>query len=35
VLLADIVAQLPPLMERFWSNEALRTCNSCGDVLQK
>jgi 3-hydroxyanthranilate 3,4-dioxygenase len=35
VLLADIVAQLPPLMERFWSNESLRTCNSCGDVLEK
>lgn len=35
VQLADIVAQLPPLMERFWSNEALRTCSSCGSILEK
>jgi 3-hydroxyanthranilate 3,4-dioxygenase len=35
VVLADIVAQLPPLMERFWTNESLRTCSSCGSVLEK
>lgn len=35
VQLADIVAQLPPLMERFWSNESLRTCSSCGSILEK
>lgn len=31
---SDIVAQLPPLMERFYGNEALRTCKKCGTVMQ-
>lgn len=27
----DIVAQLPPVFERFWSDKALRTCDRCGE----
>ncbi|RYZ24202.1 MAG: 3-hydroxyanthranilate 3,4-dioxygenase [Chitinophagaceae bacterium] len=30
----DIVKQLPPIMERFYSNEALRTCKNCGHVME-
>jgi len=33
--LADIVGQLPPLMERFWSNLEARTCKKCGSILEK
>lgn len=33
--LTDIVAQLPPLMEKYYSSEELRTCNNCGTVMQK
>ncbi|HQV06770.1 MAG: 3-hydroxyanthranilate 3,4-dioxygenase [Chitinophagaceae bacterium] len=29
----DIVKQLPPVMEKFWSNEELRTCKKCGTVM--
>ncbi len=32
--LTDIVSQLPPIMERFYSNEALRTCKKCGTVME-
>ena len=35
VELTDIVTQLPPIMERFWSNTDLRTCKSCGTVMEK
>ncbi|WP_026950565.1 3-hydroxyanthranilate 3,4-dioxygenase [Algoriphagus mannitolivorans] len=35
VELTDIVTQLPPIMERFWSNQDLRTCKSCGTVMEK
>ncbi len=31
---SDIVAQLPPLMARFYSDEAKRTCKKCGAVMQ-
>ncbi len=31
--LADIVKQLPPLMERFYQSEENRTCNNCGSVM--
>jgi len=31
--LTDIVAQLPPVMERFYSDEEKRTCKSCGAVM--
>lgn len=33
--LTSIVDDLPKVFERFWSNEAHRTCEKCGDVLQK
>jgi 3-hydroxyanthranilate 3,4-dioxygenase len=32
--LNDIVSQLPPLMERFYSDENKRTCKKCGHVMQ-
>ena len=35
VSLTDIVEQLPPVMERFFASEELRTCNSCGSVMEK
>lgn len=31
--LTDIVKQLPPVMERYYSSEEHRTCNSCGAVM--
>lgn len=31
--LTDIVSQLPPVMNRFYSNEELRTCTQCGTVM--
>lgn len=30
---ADIVAQLPPVMQRFYASEEQRTCRSCGTVM--
>jgi 3-hydroxyanthranilate 3,4-dioxygenase len=30
----DIVSQLPPVMERFYSNESNRTCKKCGAVME-
>jgi 3-hydroxyanthranilate 3,4-dioxygenase len=30
----DIVAQLPPIMNRFYSDEDKRTCKKCGAVMQ-
>lgn len=32
--LTDIVKQLKPLMEQFWADEKLRTCKTCGTVMQ-
>jgi 3-hydroxyanthranilate 3,4-dioxygenase len=32
---ADIVVDLPPVLERFWSNSARRTCHTCGAVLER
>jgi 3-hydroxyanthranilate 3,4-dioxygenase len=32
--LTDIVTQLPPVMERFYSDESKRTCKSCGHVME-
>lgn len=32
--LENIVTQLPPIMERFYQNEANRTCNNCGAVME-
>ncbi|MBI2793046.1 MAG: 3-hydroxyanthranilate 3,4-dioxygenase [Ignavibacteria bacterium] len=31
--LTDIVTQLPPIFERFWSDTSKRTCSVCGTVL--
>ena len=31
----DIVGQLPPIMERFWSNPEHTTCKKCGTVMEK
>ncbi|REG83527.1 3-hydroxyanthranilate 3,4-dioxygenase [Algoriphagus antarcticus] len=31
----DIVNQLPPIMERFWSNPENTTCKNCGTVMEK
>jgi 3-hydroxyanthranilate 3,4-dioxygenase len=30
---SDIVKDLPPVFERFYSNTAARTCKSCGTVM--
>ena len=32
--LTDIVKQLPPVMEKFYSSETNRVCNDCGTVMQ-
>jgi 3-hydroxyanthranilate 3,4-dioxygenase len=32
--LTDIVSQLPPLMERFYSDQEKRTCKKCGHVME-
>ena len=34
VLITDIGAQLPPIMNKFWASEELRTCLNCGTVMQ-
>jgi len=31
--ITDIVAQLPPIMNRFWQSEEKRTCAVCGTVM--
>ncbi len=33
VQLTDIVEQLPPIFERFWSSDEHRTCPRCGAVM--
>ena len=32
--LTDIVTQLPPVMERFYSDKDKRTCKNCGSVME-
>ena len=32
--LKDIVSQLPPIMEKFYSSVELRTCKECGAVME-
>ncbi|MBO9698624.1 MAG: 3-hydroxyanthranilate 3,4-dioxygenase [Sporocytophaga sp.] len=32
--ISDIVKQLPPIMERFYSSKELRTCKVCGTVME-
>ncbi|AGA77714.1 3-hydroxyanthranilate 3,4-dioxygenase [Echinicola vietnamensis] len=34
-VVTDIVSQLPPIMERFWSNPENTTCQSCGTKMEK
>lgn len=34
VFVEDIVSQLPPIMDRFYSNKELRTCKECGTVME-
>lgn len=31
----DIVKQLPPVMNRFFDNKEIRTCDQCGHVTEK
>ena len=33
--LEDIVKQLPPIFDKFWSNKDFRTCKKCGTVMEK
>ncbi len=33
--LTDIVAQLPPIMNKYYSSESLRTCSECGAIMEK
>ena len=33
--ITDIVQQLPPIMNRFWQSDELRTCRSCGTMMEK
>lgn len=35
VQLTDIVAQLPPIFDRFWNNDANRRCSKCGAIMEK
>jgi len=32
--LTDIVTQLPPIFERFYTNDEHRTCPNCGSIMQ-
>ena len=32
--LTDIVKQLPPIMNKFYDSEELRTCKKCGTVME-
>lgn len=34
VFVNDIVAQLPPLMNRFWGDDEKRTCTKCGTKME-
>ena len=33
--LENIVTQLPVIFENFWNNDEYRTCDNCGDCLEK
>jgi 3-hydroxyanthranilate 3,4-dioxygenase len=35
VFVKDIVKQLPPIMNKFYESEELRTCNKCGTVMEQ
>ena len=34
IQLTDIVTQLPPLFENYWSEESNRACGNCGEIQQ-
>jgi 3-hydroxyanthranilate 3,4-dioxygenase len=34
LVVSDIVKQLPPVMEAFYTSEEKRTCEKCGSVMQ-
>ena len=34
IQVTDIVTQLPPLFENYWSEESNRTCKNCGEIQQ-
>ena len=34
VFVEDIVKQLPPIMEKFYSSAELKTCKDCGTVME-
>lgn len=34
IRVTNIVTQLPPIFERFYSNKDLRTCKKCGTVME-
>lgn len=34
-IVTDIVNQLPPIMDRFWSKPEHTTCKSCGTIMTK
>lgn len=34
VELTNIVTQLPPIFERFYGNASMRTCKTCGTVME-
>ena len=34
IQVTDIVTQLPPLFENYWSEESNRTCRNCGEIQQ-
>ena len=33
--LTDIVKQLPPIMDKFYSSSGLHTCKNCGTIMEK
>jgi 3-hydroxyanthranilate 3,4-dioxygenase len=33
--LTDIVSQLPPIMDKFYSSTDLHTCKSCGTIMER
>lgn len=34
-VITDLDTQLGPIMESFWSNDELRTCDKCGTYMEK
>jgi 3-hydroxyanthranilate 3,4-dioxygenase len=34
-MLQNIETDMPVIFDKYYSNEGLRTCDACGDVMQK